>query len=65
METFLGMEVEQQKVQEIKIQLVHYVKDVVAEYSDYINKALRPKKVLISPGLAFKAKDAPELPDPL
>jgi hypothetical protein len=31
----------------------------------YIKKALHPKKVPISPGVAFKAEDVPELLDPL
>ena len=39
-----------------------YVKDVVVEYSEYIQKSLRPKKVPVSQGAAFKAEDAPELP---
>ena len=30
-----------------------------------LNTSLSPKKVPISPGVAFKAEDAPELPDPL
>ena len=64
METFLGMTVEQ-KGKSIKIQLDNYVKEVLAEYSDYIKISLRPKKVPISPGVVFKAEDVPELPDPL
>jgi hypothetical protein len=64
METFLGMVVEQSD-KLMKIHLDNYVKDVVAEYAEYIKKALRPKKVPISPGVAFKAEDVPELPDPL
>ncbi len=61
-ETFLGMVVEQSD-KSIKIHLDNYVKDVIAEYAEYIKKALRPKKVPISPGVAFKAEDVPELPD--
>ena len=64
METFLGMVVEQSS-KSIKIHLDNYVKDVVAEYAEYIKKALRPKKVPISPGVTFKPEDASELPDPL
>ncbi len=41
METFLGMIVEQSD-KSIKIHLDNYVKDVVAEYAEYIKKALRP-----------------------
>jgi hypothetical protein len=48
----------------IKIHLDNYVKEVIAEYSGYIKKSLRPKKVQISPGIAFKAKDIPQLPYP-
>ncbi len=61
METFLGIVVEQSN-KSIKIHLYNYVKDVVAEYAKYIKKALRPKKVPIYPGVAFKAED---VPDPL
>ena len=61
METFPGMVVEQSG-KSIKIHLDNYVKDVVAEYAAFIKKALRPKKVLITPGSAFKDKDDPELP---
>ena len=64
METFLGMVVEQ-KGKSIKIHFDNYVKEVVTEYSDYIKRSLRFKKVPISPGVAFKAEDVPELPDPL
>ena len=63
METFLCMVVEQ-KGKPIKIHLDNYVKEVLAEYVDYIKRSLRPKKVLISPGVAFKAEDVPELPNP-
>ena len=63
METFLGMAVEQ-KDKSIRIHLDNYIKDVLTEYSDYIKKSLRPKKVPISPGVVFKAEDIPECPDP-
>jgi hypothetical protein len=63
METFLGMAVEQ-KGKAIKIHLDNYIKDVLADYSSYIKKSLRPKKVPISPGVVFKADDIPECPDP-
>ena len=58
-ETYLGMVVEQND-KSIKIHLDNYVKDIVAEYSEYIQKSLRPKKVPVSPSVAFKAEDAPE-----
>ena len=63
METFLGMAVEQ-KGKPIKIHLDNYIKDVLAEYSAYIEKSLRPRKVPISPGVVFKAEDVPGSPDP-
>ena len=63
METFLGMVIEQDD-KSIKIHLDNYVKEVIAEYSDYIKKSLRPKKVPISPGTAFRAEEIPELTDP-
>jgi hypothetical protein len=64
METFLGMVVEQDD-KAIKIHLDNYVKEVITEYSTYIKKSLRPKKVPISPGVVFKPEDVPKLPDPL
>ncbi len=63
METFLGMVVEQGD-KYLKIHLENYVKEVIAKYSGYIKKPLLPKKVRISPGVAFKAEDVPKLPDP-
>ena len=64
METFLGKIVEQ-KGKSIKIHLDNYVKEILAEYADYIKRLLRPKKVPMSSGVAFKAEDVPELPNPL
>ena len=58
MEIFLGMAVEQEGMS-IKIHLDNYIKDVLTEYSSYIKKSLRPKKVPISPGVVFKAEDIP------
>jgi hypothetical protein len=63
-ETFLGM-VSEQKGKSIKIYLNKYVKEDVTEYSDYIKTSLQSKKVPISLGVAFKAEDVSELPDPL
>ncbi len=63
MERFLGMVTEQDD-KCIKIHLDNYVKGVIAEYSGCIKKSLRPKKLPISPGVAFKAVDVPELLDP-
>jgi hypothetical protein len=62
METFLGMVVEQDD-KCIKIHLDNYVKEVIAEYFGYIKNSLRPEKVPISPGVAFKAEDAPDRPN--
>ena len=55
----------EQSDKSIKIHLDNYVKNVVAEYAEYIKKSLRPKKVPISPGVTIKAEDVPELPNPL
>jgi hypothetical protein len=46
--SFLGMQVEQ-TAGSIKIYLDHYIKEVVAEYAEYIRKAIRPKKVPTAP----------------
>ncbi len=67
METFLGMVVEQEE-ECIKIHLdnLNYVKEVIVEYSGYIKKSLRPKKVQMSPGpgVTVKAEDVSKLPYP-
>ena len=52
METFLGMAFEQ-KEKSVKIHLDNYIMDVLTEYSAYIKKSLRPKKVPISPGIRY------------
>ncbi len=63
METFLGMEVEQPgKV--IKLHLDSYVQEVLAEYKAYIKKALRLKRVPMTPGIVLTNEDCPILPDP-
>jgi hypothetical protein len=58
METLLCKAVEQED-KCVKLQLDNYLKEVMLEYSDYIKKSLRPKKVPISP------EQGPEPPDPL
>jgi hypothetical protein len=62
MKTFLGMEVGQND-ENIKLHLDHYIQTVLAEYRDYIKKALRPKKVPISPGVVLHPEQAPAVPD--
>jgi hypothetical protein len=62
METFLGMEVEQSGGT-IKLHLDNYIQEVLNEYKDYIKKALRPKRVPMSPGLVLNNEDCPILPD--
>ena len=56
METFIGMLVEQ-PASSIKIHLDHYVEGVVAEYAEYIKKAIRPKNVLITPNVDLRPGD--------
>jgi hypothetical protein len=63
MKTFLGMQVDQ-TARSIKIYLDHYIKEVVAEYAEYIRKATRPKKVSIAPNVILRPEDTPDLPDP-
>ena len=61
METFLGMEVEQPgKV--IKLHLDSYIQEVLKDYKEYIKESLRPKRVLMSPGLVLDNTDCPDLP---
>ena len=63
METFLGMEVEQPgKV--IRLHLDTYIQEVLTEYKEYIKKALRPKRVLMTPGNILTNEDCPITPDP-
>jgi hypothetical protein len=63
METFLGMEVEQPgKV--MKLHLDSHIQEVLTEYKEYIKKSLRPKRVLMSPGLVLDTEDCPVTPDP-
>ena len=63
MEIFLGIVLEQDD-KSIKIHLDNYVKEVIAEYSGYIKKSLRPNKVPLYPDVAFKVEDVPKFPDP-
>ncbi len=63
MKTFLWMQVEQ-TAQSIKFYLDHYIKEAVAEYVEYIRKAIRPKKVLIAPNVVLRPEDTPDLQDP-
>jgi hypothetical protein len=58
----VGMQVEQ-TARSIKIHLDHYIKEVVAEYAEYIRKAIKPKKVLIAPNVVLRPEDTPDLPD--
>ena len=53
----------EQKGTSIMSHLDNYVKEVVAGYSEYTKRSLRPEKVPISPGVASKAEDIPKLPD--
>jgi hypothetical protein len=63
METFLGMEVEQPG-EVIRLHLDSYIQEVLTEYKAYIKKALRPKKVPMSPGIVLNNEDCPITPDP-
>ena len=60
METFLGMEVEQPG-EVIRLHLDSYIQEVLTEYKQYIKKALRPKKVPMSPGLVLTNETAQSL----
>ena len=64
MKTFLGMEVEQDDTG-IKLHLDHYIQTVLSEYTEYIKKSLRPKKVPISPGVVLHLDQVPAVPDKL
>ena len=63
METFLGMEVEQPG-EVIRLHVDSFVQEVLTECKHYIKKALRPKKVQMSPGLVLNNEDCPITPDP-
>ncbi len=60
MKTFLGMQLVQ-TARSIKIHLHHYINEVVAEYTEYIRKSSRPKKVPITPNVVLKPDDNPDL----
>ncbi len=62
MKIFLEMDVEQPgKV--IKLHLDSYIQEILTEYMEYIRKELRPKRVLMSPGLVLDTEDCPVTPD--
>ncbi len=65
METFLGMGVGQLgNLKMIRLHLDTYIQKVLAEYKEYIQKALRPNRVPMSPGVVLNNEDCPVVPDP-
>ena len=48
----------------IKLHLDSYIQEVLNEYTEYIKKSLRPKRVPMSPGLVLNNEDCPVVPDP-
>ncbi len=62
METFLGMQVEQHGKM-IRLHLDSYIQEALTECKAYIQKALRPKKVPMSPGIVLINEDCPIIPD--
>ncbi len=63
LETFLGMDVKQPS-KLIKLHLDTYIQEVLTEYKEYIKKPLRPKRVLMSPGLVLDHEECPVTSDP-
>ncbi len=54
----------EQNDEDIKeLHLDHYIQTVLTEFRDYIKKALRPKKVPISPGVVPHPEQAQAVPD--
>ena len=54
------MEVQQQgKV--IKLHLDSYIQEVLKDCKEYIKESLRPKRILMSPGLVLDNTDCPDL----
>jgi hypothetical protein len=47
----------------IKLYFDNYIQEVLSEYKDYVKKALRLKRVPMSPGLALNNEDCPIIPD--
>jgi hypothetical protein len=62
--SFLGMEIEQGQ-EGIDIHLDTYIQETIEEYQKYVKTALKPKKVLMQPGVMLDSLDCPEVPDPL
>jgi hypothetical protein len=64
MKLFLVMQVEQGN-KKIKLNLHHYVQEMLAEYKDCINlkKMLPPKRIPMSPCIVLKPEDNPTIPD--
>jgi hypothetical protein len=48
----------------IMLHLDSYIQEVLTEYKAYIKKALRPKRVPMSPGIVLNNEDCPVTPDP-
>ena len=63
MTNFLGMEVEQEAGC-IRLHLDTYVEELVADYTQYIKRELKLKKVPMQPGVILTKDDCPETPDP-
>ncbi len=64
MTSFLGVEVEQEDHHDgcIKLHLDTYVQEMLDEYKNYIQRALKPKKIPMQPLLT--KDDCSETPDP-
>ncbi len=56
MKTFLGMKIEQSN-RSIKLHLDHYIREMLNEYTAYIKKSLRPKRVPFSQGVILRPED--------
>ncbi len=48
----------------IRMHLDKYIRSVLDEYTEFIKKSLRPKRVPLSPGLVLNDEDCPPIPDP-
>jgi hypothetical protein len=62
MSSFLGMEIEHDKM-DLTIHLDTYVQETLVEYKAAVSRFLKPKKVLMQPGVMLEQADCPKTPD--
>ena len=64
MSSFVGMKIEHNK-KDLTIHLDTYIQETLAEYKATVTRFLKPKQVLMQPGIMLEVEDFPETPDPV